>query len=70
MKNENQPCDVEEVEVMAREEDRISIVRGAKSSRGATSQDHEMLEQEAGGDVGESEEISWCAKKCAKACQP
>ena len=27
-------CDVEEVEVMAREEDRISIVRGAKSSRG------------------------------------
>ena len=26
--------DVEEVEVMAREEDRISIVRGAKSSRG------------------------------------
>ena len=50
--------DVEEVEVMAREEDRISIVRGAKSSRGATSQDQEMLEQEAGGDVGESEQIS------------
>ena len=51
-------CDVEEVEVMAREEDRISIVRGAKSSRGATSRDHEMLEQEAGGDVGGSEQIS------------
>ena len=55
-------CDVEEVEVMAREEDRISIVRGAKSSRGgaggATSRDQEMLEQEAGGDVGESEQIS------------
>ena len=41
---------------MAREEDRISIVRGAKSSRGgATSRDQEMLEQEAGGDVGGSE---------------
>ena len=32
--NEKPACDVEEVEVMAREEDRISIVRGAKSSRG------------------------------------
>ena len=56
--NEKPACDVEEVEVMAREEDRISIVRGAKSSRGATSQDHEMLEQEAGGDVGGSEQIT------------
>ena len=31
---------------------------GRKARGGATSQDHEMLEQEAGGDVGESEQIS------------
>ena len=31
---------------------------GRKARGGATSRDHEMLEQEAGGDVGESEQIS------------
>ena len=31
---------------------------GRKARGGATSRDHEMLDQEAGGDVGESEPIS------------
>jgi len=31
---------------------------GRKARGGATSRDQEMLEQEAGGDVGESEQIS------------
>ena len=43
---------------------------GRKARGGATSRDHEMLEQEAGGEVGESEQITWWAKKCAKDRHP